>query len=83
MEKERDLQNNAHPPVCLSAAPPWIGFPNDNWGTSLGPSFFVTLDPTRFSPADMSREHTSFAEMNRLLDEFADRNDDLLRELAR
>lgn len=88
MLKERNLETNAHPPVCLSAAPAWIGFPNANWGTTLGPSFSVTLDPqvnvaTGADRLGKGREQVSLVEMDRLLDEFADRNDEVLRELAR
>lgn len=87
MAKQNDSLNNAHPPVSLSADPPWIGFPNTNWGASLGPTFSVTLDPQVVTPvlAGLPRAgqwRHSLREMNQLLEEFAEGNDDLLDELA-
>jgi hypothetical protein len=89
MAKQDDSLNNTHPPVNLSADPPWIGFPNTNWGASLGPGFSITLDPqvnvTRdfARPASAGQGRPSLMEMNQLLEEFAEGNDGLLSELAR
>ena len=87
MTKSNELPNNAHPPENLSADPPFIGFPNTNWGASIGPTFAVTLDPQvnviSASPARADRLRSSLAEMNQLMEEFAEWNDDLLGELAR
>lgn len=85
MEYKNESQNNAHPPVSVSIDPPWIGFPNTNWGTSLGPSFAVKLDPQvnvrQDTPA--REQHGTGVSLDSLADEFAEINDDLLRELAR
>ena len=89
MANQNENQNNARPPVSLSADPPWIGFPSTNWGASLGAVFSVTLDPQvnvrKDSAVHAKAEHnrSSRARMDQLTEEFADWNDDLLGELAR
>ena len=87
MKYTAEPQNNAHPPISLSVDPPWIGFPSQNWGASLGPTFSVYLDPQIDVRQDLKgtakpgpRPGPSIGE---LADEFADWNDELLRELAR
>lgn len=78
--------NNARPPVNVSADPPWIDFPNVNWGASVSP-FSVQLDPQVNVRRDVTavREPGGLARasMKQLMREFADWNDDLLDELAR
>jgi hypothetical protein len=89
MANQNESQNNTRPPVSLSADPPWIGFPSSNWGTSLGPAFSVTLDPQinvrrdLMTPIRTEHGRSSRMLMDQLTEEFAERNDDLLGELAR
>jgi hypothetical protein len=86
---QNESQNNARPPVNLSADPPWIGFPSTNWGASIGAAFSVRLDPQVnvrldiVGPAEDERGRSSLMVMDRLTKEFAEWNDDLLGELAR
>jgi hypothetical protein len=89
MANQNEVQNNAHPPVNLSADPPWIGFPSANWGASIGPAFSVKLDPQvnvrvdLVTPDRTARNRSSRMRMDQLTEEFAEYNDDLLDELAR
>ncbi len=89
MADKNEFQNNTRPPVSLSADPPWIGFPNTNWGASLGATFSVTLDPQvnvrrdSETPARTQHGRSSLMRMDQLTEEFAEWNDDLLGELAR
>lgn len=88
MTTQNEPQTNARSPLSLSADPPWIGFPNLNWGATLGPSFSVRLDPqvnVRRDPAGSARPESvqpSRVKMDKLIEEFAEWNDDLLGELA-
>ncbi len=89
MANQNDAQTNTRPPVSLSADPPWIGFPNTNWSASLWTTFSVRLDPQvdvrrdSVPPARTEHGRTSRMLMDQLTEEFAERNDDLLGELAR
>jgi hypothetical protein len=89
MANQHQSQNNARPPVSVSADPPLIGFLNTNWGTSLGPAFSVSLDPQVNVRLDLvTSPRTSYGrsprtKMDLLTEEFAEWNDDLLGELAR
>jgi hypothetical protein len=89
MANQNESQNNAHPPVNLSADPPWIGFPNTNWGSSIGPAFSVRLDPQvnvrqdLVSPPLNERGRSSLMEMDELMQEFVEGNDELLGRPAR
>jgi hypothetical protein len=89
MAERNEYQNNAYPPANLSFDPPWIEFPNTNWGASIGPSFSVRLDPQVNVRRDLAgatridQGRQSLMEMDQLVKEFAEWNDDLLGELAR
>ena len=87
MMTQNEPQTNARSPLSLSADPPWIGFPNLNWGASLGPTFSVRLDPqvnVRRDSVALRRAQGQAprSEMDELIEEFAEWNDDLLGELA-